>query len=229
MYRVRRRVFNRLVRSLPQDPSSARVLDVGSGTGFYIERWRELGAPHITGSDITDVAVSRLQQRFPDDRFFRMNIGEDIGPIQDNRFDCVSCMDVMIHIVDDTLYQQALSNMGAVLEPGGHLIFSDLFLHAPARRFEYIVHRPLDMVEEACRRAGLEPIDRRPMFVLMNEPVDTKNQLLKVHYRLLGRAIRRFPSLGAPAGAVMYPFEAALTSHLRESPATEIMVCRKPL
>jgi 2-polyprenyl-3-methyl-5-hydroxy-6-metoxy-1,4-benzoquinol methylase len=228
MYRVRRHVFLRLVRGLSQSLSAARVLDVGSGTGFYIERWRELGVSEITGSDITEVAVTQLRKSFPDNRFFRMNIGEDIAPIESDRFDFVTCMDVMIHIVDDTLYQNALTNMCALLEPGGHLIFSDLFLHAPARRFEYIVHRPLEMVEDACRRAGFEIVQRRPMFVLMNEPVDSKNGLLKFEYSLLGRIIRRFPSLGSPAGAVMYPLEIFLTTTFRESPATEIMVCRKP-
>jgi 2-polyprenyl-3-methyl-5-hydroxy-6-metoxy-1,4-benzoquinol methylase len=228
MYRVRRHVFLRLVRGLTPHLDSARVLDVGSGTGFYIERWRELGVPDITGSDITEVAVSNLEKRFPDNRFFRMNIGEDITPVSGDRFDFVSCMDVMIHIVDDSLYQDALANMRGLLKPGGRLIFSDLFLHAPARRFEYIVHRPLDMVEEACRRVGLEVVERRPMFVLMNEPVDSNNALLKSGYKMLGRMIRRFPALGAPAGALMYPLEITLTSGLRESPATEIMVCRNP-
>jgi 2-polyprenyl-3-methyl-5-hydroxy-6-metoxy-1,4-benzoquinol methylase len=189
MYRVRRVVFLRIVRSLSQNLDSSRVLDVGSGTGFYIERWRELGVRDITGSDITEVAVGQLEKRFPDNRFFRMNIGEDIAPVEDERFNFVTCMDVMIHIVDDTLYQNALTNMCALLEPGGYLIFSDLFLHAPARRFEYIVHRPLG---------------------------------------LLGRVIRRVPPFGAVAGALMYPLELLLTSRLRESPATEIMICRKP-
>jgi len=228
MYRVRRHVFLRLVRELSRDLATARVLDVGSGTGFYIERWRELGVPDITGSDITEVAVAQLEKRFPDNRFFRMNIGEDIGPVANDRFDFVTCMDVMIHIVDDTLYQNALTNMCKLLDPGGRLIFSDLFLHAPARRFEYIVHRPLDAVEDACRLAGFEIVERRPMFVLMNEPVDSNSRLLKTEYGLLGRVIRRFPPLGSPAGAMMYPLEILLTSTLRESPATEIMVCRKP-
>ena len=228
MYRVRRVVFLDLVRSIPGNVKTSNVLDVGSGTGFYVERWRELGASEITGSDITDVAVTQLEKRFPENSFFRMNIGEDISPVEDERFDFISCMDVMIHIVDDTLYKNALTNMCTLLRPGGHLIFSDLFLHGPARRFEYIVHRPLQMVEEFCRDAGLEIVGRRPMFVLMNEPVDSTNALLQAEYRLLGKIIRRLPPAGAVAGALMYPLELFLTSRLGESPATEIMVCRKP-
>ena len=37
LYRIRKRVFRRTVRGfLVGDPGAARVLDVGSGTGFYI-------------------------------------------------------------------------------------------------------------------------------------------------------------------------------------------------
>ena len=41
LYRVRRHLFRRHVAPLAQPGSS--VLDVASGTGFYLERWREAG------------------------------------------------------------------------------------------------------------------------------------------------------------------------------------------
>ena len=44
MYRVRRSVFLREVSALKLPLQTARVLDVGSGTGFYVRRWQELGA-----------------------------------------------------------------------------------------------------------------------------------------------------------------------------------------
>ena len=52
MYAVRRRVFRRVIRDRLDLPR-ARVLDVGSGTGFYVSLWRELGAGAVTGSDLT--------------------------------------------------------------------------------------------------------------------------------------------------------------------------------
>jgi len=62
-YRARRRVFLRLMR--PLIAPGARVLDIGSGTGFYLGLWRELGAGSVTGSDLTAVAVERLAARQP--------------------------------------------------------------------------------------------------------------------------------------------------------------------
>src|SRR4051812_15466128 len=66
MYRVRRRVFLRELAPLMDALPSRRVLDVGSGTGFYLDRWRELGAAAIVASDLTEVAVRRLRSANPD-------------------------------------------------------------------------------------------------------------------------------------------------------------------
>lgn len=44
MYRVREEVFLREVGRL--GPRGARVLDAGSGTGFYVDLW-EIGRAHV--------------------------------------------------------------------------------------------------------------------------------------------------------------------------------------
>ena len=63
-YAVRRRVFTRVARDALTETADASVLDVGSGTGFYLDVWQQLGVSHITGSDLTDVAVQHLAQGF---------------------------------------------------------------------------------------------------------------------------------------------------------------------
>ena len=73
MYRVRRRLFLRRMRPLVKG-RAPDVLDVGSGTGFYVERWLELGAGSVTGSDITSTAVERLSARFPGQEFRRLDV-----------------------------------------------------------------------------------------------------------------------------------------------------------
>ena len=55
LYRVRRRLFQRHVARLAKPESS--VLDVASGTGFYLERWREAGVRELIGSDASPTAV----------------------------------------------------------------------------------------------------------------------------------------------------------------------------
>jgi 16S rRNA G527 N7-methylase RsmG len=39
LYDIRRYTFRRALKSISLDAAKARVLDVGSGTGFYIQQW----------------------------------------------------------------------------------------------------------------------------------------------------------------------------------------------
>src|ERR1039458_1341647 len=66
MYAVRKRVFSRVARESIDDLSDMRVLDVGSGTGFYLNAWRELGVRDLSGSDLTSTAVTGLRTAFAD-------------------------------------------------------------------------------------------------------------------------------------------------------------------
>lgn len=75
MYRVRKYVFRRLIASLDLDLKNTSVLDVGSGTGFYIEQWKRLKVRSVTGVDITHTAVENLKRRFPEDDFYQADIG----------------------------------------------------------------------------------------------------------------------------------------------------------
>src|ERR1700749_4110013 len=74
-YAVRRRVFTRVARDWVTEPHRANVLDLGSGTGFYLDLWRRLGVGQITGSDLTPVAVERLARQYPRATIRRVDIG----------------------------------------------------------------------------------------------------------------------------------------------------------
>jgi SAM-dependent methyltransferase len=228
MYRVRRRVFLQRLAPLLPDPSRARVLDVGSGTGFYVERWHELGAGRVAGSDITETAVAQLRQRFPRDRFERFDVGGESSPFSPGEFDAISAFDVLFHIVDDTRFTRAIGNLFSLTAPGGHLVFSDNFVHGAALRGEHQASRPLAEIEQAVREAGFEITSRRPMFVLLNTPVDSDSRVLHAWWTLLTKAASRADAFGQVLGAAAYPAELALVSRLREGPSTELMVCWRP-
>ena len=225
-YRARRRVFRRVMR--PLVAPGARVLDVGSGTGFYLDRWRELGADSIVACDITDVAVSRLAQRHPGVEVARFDAGDEEAPWAPESFDAISAMDVLFHIVDDGRFARALRTLGRLLRPGGVLAFSDLFVHSDPWRAPHQAIRSLEEIGAGVAAAGLQVELRRPMLVLLNAPVDTDSGLLRATWTGLRAAALRGEALGTAAGALVYPFEVALAATLREGPSTEIMVCRRP-
>lgn len=227
LYRVRERVFFDTVRRLEIDPRRLRVLDVGSGTGFYVRLWRRLGAPKVVGSDIAETSVRALSKAFPGASFVRMDAGQEVLPLDPGSFDVVSAFDVLFHIVDDACFARALLNLTRLLRPGGLLLYSDNFLHGPTLRAAHQVSRSLEDIQGCLRAAGLEPLRRRPMFVLMNSPVDSRSAIHKLGWRLFERVLRRFGSLGALAGAAVFPLEVLLLNLLREGPSTELLVCRR--
>lgn len=227
MYRVRRHVFLRTLRRFVPRPEALRVLDIGAGTGFYIARWHEIGAATVTGADLTDTAVSKLRERHPGDRFERFDVGSTDVPFEAGSFDAVSIVDVLYHVVDDERFGQAFRNAAALLVPGGLLVFTENFLHGGAQRAEHQVSRSLEQIEGALTDAGFEPLVRRPVFVLLNTPLDSENRLLQAWWGLATWIAARSNLLGGVLGALIYPFELALVGRLREGPSTELMVCRR--
>src|SRR5712664_744565 len=109
VYRAKRSVFLNVVSSL-RLPRGFSALDIGCGTGFFVERWMELGAGSITGMDLTEVSVSQLRDRYPEHRFVQGDISEKADSLPDG-YDVISAMDVLFHIVDRDRYGAALKNI----------------------------------------------------------------------------------------------------------------------
>jgi 2-polyprenyl-3-methyl-5-hydroxy-6-metoxy-1,4-benzoquinol methylase len=236
LYRLRRSVFLRRMRATGIDFSGAEVLDVGSGTGFYVERWRELGVRKVVGLDLTTVATEQLQRDFPADEFHNVDIGsadlgKDASPLAGRQFDVVSCFDVLFHIVNDEHFETAIENIATLVKPGGLFALSDYFVHPEVMewsiRAPHRVSRSLDHFHDVLKCNGFEVLQRRPMFVLMNEPVDSGSRLAKARWFAIAGPVAVSNALGTLVGAVVYPLEWLLVTASKESPTTEMMICRK--
>jgi SAM-dependent methyltransferase len=231
LYRVRATIFRRRVRRALREqaiaPATARVLDVGSGSGFYIDRWHQLGIRDIQGCDLTTAAVEKLRETYAEHTFAQADIGDAALEYAPSGYDAISCMDVLFHIVDDARYAQALRNCAQLLRVGGMLIFSDNFLHGATQRGAHQVSRSLSEIEAALKDAGLSVYQRRPMFVLMNAPVDSNGRAIQRFWSLLTRVVRRGEAAAFIVGMLLYPIELLLCSVLIESPSTELMICIK--
>ena len=228
-YRVRAHVFRRVVRGLGAAPSRLDVLDVGSGTGFYLGQWKALGVRSLSGLDVSGWAVEQLRREYPGAAFLRADIGSPVSPLPDGTFDAVSAIDVLVHLVDDEAFARALGHLRRALRPGGFLILSDSFFHGPSKQHEdYWKGRSLDSATAALGAAGLEVVSRVPLSVLLSAPTDSRRRDRNERLWNLAMApVRRSEWAGWMAGALLYPLELLLVSTLRESPAIEIMVCRK--
>ena len=225
IYRVKASVFDRAIRSLDLKKGFT-ALDIGCGTGFFIDRWLRLGATNLTGMDLTEVAVTRLRSAFPSVRFVQGDVSETASQPGES-LDAISMIDVLFHIVDQDRYAAALRNIHRMLRPNGHFVFSEFFLHGQPSIGRHHVSRTLADIKAALGKAGFSIISRKPMHVLMNQPLDTRTELPKAVWDRFTNALEGHEWLGTAAGAFLYPIDSALVRILRESPTTEIMVCRK--
>jgi SAM-dependent methyltransferase len=230
LYKVRRNVFLRKMKSVHIDFTSSDVLDIGCGTGFYVDLWNKISVRTVTGIDITNIAVRSLKSKYPGQEFYQADISnqQDIEHLNTKKYDIVSAFDVLFHIVDDNRYENAIKNIHSILKPKGIFVFSDNFVHGPAIRSTYQVSRSLSHIEKTLVENGFEIIQRRPMFVLMNTPVDTANRGSKRIWKALSLLLQRYgDTAGSTVGCFLYPIELILVSLLKESASTEIMICRK--
>ncbi|MFO0726138.1 MAG: class I SAM-dependent methyltransferase [Myxococcota bacterium] len=229
MYRVRTRVFRRLLRPLMSKVQGARVLDVGSGTGFYLDLWTALGAGEVRGIDISEIAIQRLEGRYPGKvQVLDLTQATDAQLSALGTFDFISVMDVLYHVVDDAAYAQAFANLARLLRPGGFLVFSENFLQHTSRQANaWQVSRERPVIEGLLRANGFLLRERRPWFIVMNNPLDSHNPALKAYWWGLQQAVRRSKILSQALGASLFPLEVALTKFLPESPTSEVALAER--
>ncbi|HME11381.1 MAG TPA: class I SAM-dependent methyltransferase [Candidatus Acidoferrum sp.] len=227
MYRVRKRIFLKHIRSVAFDPSTAQVLDVGSGTGFWVEVWKSLGVKKLTASDITVVASERLREKYPEYRVLRMDITSPEAGAPGQQYDLISAIDVLFHIVDDGGFSRTFTNVGRLLKPGGFFLFSENLPHRAIPHSVTQVNRSLESVSAEVAGAGMRIVKRVPMFVVMNAPVDVRSAFLLRLWKLFMAPLQHFPVLGNAYGAALFPLECLLLEIFREGPSTELVICQK--
>lgn len=77
MYESAGAVFLDLCRQEGIDLSTARVLEIGCGNGFYTRLLKQQGVNRYVGVDITDALFPLLVERFPSFQFIRRDITAD--------------------------------------------------------------------------------------------------------------------------------------------------------
>jgi SAM-dependent methyltransferase len=228
LYRVRRRVLLRELDRLPLDLRASTVLDIGSGTGFWLKIWKSVGVRNLVGSDLTRVAVENLRDEHPTMEIRELDIAdpESIAGLK-GKFDLISAFDVLFHITDEDQFKAAIANVASLLRPGGYFLFSDFLVHRVARRALHEVDRTLENYVSELSANGMETRLRVPVFVLMNTPIDSLSPVPRLIWRLSMSPVRLFQPLGHVYGLLLYPIELALTKIVRESPTTELMICQR--
>ena len=106
------------------DARTARILDLGCGTGFYAQVFRAAGATRYTAADIVDVLFPKLRESFPGSDFLKVDVCNEPIP---GSYDFIFMFDVIQSIVTRERLAAAMSNVKNALVPGGTFLVAPLF------------------------------------------------------------------------------------------------------
>jgi SAM-dependent methyltransferase len=116
-FRGRRLLFAEELRAL-KTVTTARILDIGVGTGSNLRMLREEGYRNVTGIDLNQMAVRFCMEK----GFTSIALGDATRlPFAEHQFDVVLATDTIEHIDDD---RKALLEIYRVLAPGGYAVIA---------------------------------------------------------------------------------------------------------
>lgn len=116
--RSRNRLFKSIVHDLLVTTGKTKFLEIGCGTGGFIQQIVENNNLEITGSEIYLKGLLYAKKNLPTVNFIQFDVTQ--GVIGEN-FDLIVAFDVIEHIEDDVA---AISNINKMLHKGGGLIIT---------------------------------------------------------------------------------------------------------
>lgn len=229
IYKMREKHFRRAIKSIHAS-SSSECLDIGSGTGFYLDQLLKSGFRIITGSDLTDVAVRNLQRKYLGCKIVKLDITSEHTGLTD-RYSLVTCMDVLFHIVDEEAYEKAFKNFNSLVEEGNYLIITENLTPVTKQR-QHIYDRTREKIITHIERNGFRIIDYWSQFIFLNPPVQSSNKFLwaisNTRVFLLKKInSTRLSFLGSILGFFFYLADLFFLSLGFKGRGTSILVCKK--
>jgi ubiquinone/menaquinone biosynthesis C-methylase UbiE len=197
------------------------LLEGAVGVGAYAPLWKKLGIQRWVGLDLSESAVERLKHRFADGEFAHVDLTAGDKTLQsvlsDERFDLVTAIDVLYHIVDKLEFRTALEGLAGRLAPGGYLLISDVFSERPTQVAPHVLRRPLAQYEGILSPRGVKLLARQPVFAILGDPVPragfhVRDLAMLGTWRILSKLIRTTPdamrdSVGRAAAQALLPID----------------------
>ncbi|MCW2854249.1 MAG: methyltransferase domain protein [Nocardioides sp.] len=216
-----------------------RMLEIGVGTGYWIDLWESLGW-QVDGCDLVPEAVRRLRRSRPRGHFWRADVSRPAGVLLTSRgaaeegYDLVTVTSVLLHVTRPQAFRRALANAAAAVRPGGHLLLVEPVLTLRARQDPYdpAKHsraRVLRSYVGPLRQHGLELVALEATTVLAANPLEARSpRRLRMYERWwrLVRSTRARPWLLKGLGPAMYVGDGLLM-RTGEAPTSKVLLFRK--
>ena len=169
LYKGKKAVLNKVYKQYLSKAPGKRVLDIGCGTGFFVDYYLKNGC-EITGLDISARSVKELKEKYPGSVFINSDISSPEGKLVDS-FDIINMWDVMYHQVDQEAFKRCCINIAGMAKPGTYFLLTDFF--AAGRRIQpgqHVVFRPMEDYKDIMQELGFKLVTVRPLFRWLNRP-----------------------------------------------------------
>ncbi|MEO0095522.1 MAG: class I SAM-dependent methyltransferase [candidate division WOR-3 bacterium] len=144
MYKNSAKIILDLLKKINIDIVSAKVLEVGCGTGFYARLLYDHGLKDYCGLDITDVLFSALKEILPSYKFVKGDITKE-GI--EGSFDLILMINVTEHIVNPQKLSIAMRNVDKCLVDEGIFIVGAIMRESKRHLF-YVRYWSIDDIKK---------------------------------------------------------------------------------
>jgi 2-polyprenyl-3-methyl-5-hydroxy-6-metoxy-1,4-benzoquinol methylase len=167
MYQTQMDCLDELIQRWGIRVNGKQVLDIGSGTGFFIDYYINREAGSVTGVDITKASIEYLREKYPESTFRIADISDSAIAIKKD-FDIISAMGILYHIVEDKRFEQALINISGLLRPGGYLFITDSFNKSLLPSAQHARLRALEDYIPILESAQITILEILPLYYYSN-------------------------------------------------------------
>ena len=170
LYRLKILALEKALNNYSIDIKGKSVLDVGSGTGFFINYYDMNGAKEICGIDIAEASISLLNKKYPKHSFQTIDIGTHDINIK-KQFDIINVFDILYHIVDNRLFENAIYNISNLLCSDAYVLITDVFGENDLVPADHVRFRNLHKYEILLKKNKIDIIDVLPLYNSMNRNI----------------------------------------------------------
>lgn len=146
LYEGKKAILLKILNDERVDLQTARVLEIGCGTGYWTEMCRSGGCKDYTGVDIAAVAIEKLKVQYSSYKFLCGDAGK--LTIDSAHYSLILMIDVTQHIVDDTIFFTTMEKIRSVLDRNGIFVVTS-WLDATKRDSYYEKSRDMSCYTKA--------------------------------------------------------------------------------
>lgn len=199
LYKAKTHCLSEAISNHKISLKGVKVLDVGSGTGFWIEWYFDRGAKKITAIEISPTAVRRLRKKFPQMKIYQGDICRH--PSFSGKFKIVNAIDVLFHITEKKEFSSALSYLIEQMAEDGYLVITDLLGKEDDFPSEHVCFHSLVSYQQILSRLNCQILSIHPLYGLLNGKLFDKIETVSSRLR---SKVRKAEEILAP---VFYFFD----------------------